>query len=251
MSSANSASLNGRCSPVACISTMSPVAGEHEVGVGLGVGILLVVEVEHRRRLRTPRSRWPPPGRGSDCPSAPFVHQVLHVASRSATQAPVIAAVRVPPSAWMTSQSRVICARPAPSGRRPRAASGRSGAGSPGCGPIACPARPRAGRGCGWRAAACRIRPVTQPRPLPRSQPGTPCSTLAVHQHLGVAEVGQAGAFGVARKPPFPGRFHAIDRALGRRDASSAFRLNALLMAHRRRNVHSRLRVGARSLPIR
>src|ERR1700716_563085 len=32
--------------------------------------------------------------------------------SDSATQAPVIAAVRVPPSAWMTSQSTVICRSP-------------------------------------------------------------------------------------------------------------------------------------------
>ena len=32
--------------------------------------------------------------------------------SFSATQAPVIEAVRVPPSAWMTSQSMVICRSP-------------------------------------------------------------------------------------------------------------------------------------------
>ena len=32
--------------------------------------------------------------------------------SESATQAPVIEAVRVPPSAWITSQSMVICRSP-------------------------------------------------------------------------------------------------------------------------------------------
>jgi hypothetical protein len=36
----------------------------------------------------------------------------LSTASRSATQAPEIAAVRVPPSAWMTSQSSTICRSP-------------------------------------------------------------------------------------------------------------------------------------------
>jgi hypothetical protein len=34
-----------------------------------------------------------------------FIHEMQ---SASATQAPVIAAVRVPPSAWITSQSTVI-----------------------------------------------------------------------------------------------------------------------------------------------
>jgi hypothetical protein len=42
---------------------------------------------------------------------------------------------------------------------RPTAANGRSAAGFPACGPIACPWPPRAGRACASRAGACRIRP--------------------------------------------------------------------------------------------
>src|SRR3989304_3541465 len=53
-------------------------------------------------------------------------------ASCSATQAPVIAAVRVPPSAWSTSQSTTICFSPS----APRLVTARGG-GRP----------PRGGRG--------------------------------------------------------------------------------------------------------
>ena len=59
-------------------------------------------------------------------------------------------------------------------------ASGRSAAGFPASGPIACPWPPRGCRGCGWRAGSMPYSAVTQPWPLPRRNGGTLSSTEAV-----------------------------------------------------------------------
>ena len=101
--------------------------------------------------------------------------------SCSATQAPVMAAVRVPPSAWITSQSTEICRSPS-LGRSTTARSAR-----PIRRWISC-VRPE-----GWPTVASRrvrslvargsmpYSAVTQPRPWPLSQGGRRSSRLAVH----------------------------------------------------------------------
>ena len=101
-------------------------------------------------------------------------------ASRSATQAPEMAAVRVPPSAWITSQSSEICRSPSASrsttARRLRPISRWISCVRPDCLPDAASRRPRV-----WVArGSMPYSAVTQPRPLPRSQPGRLVSTEAV-----------------------------------------------------------------------
>ena len=97
------------------------------------------------------------------------------VASASATHPPVIAAVRVPPSAWMTSQSTVIwrgpSARVSTAARRERPI-GRW---------ISCPRPPaaRPERVCVERGNIA-YSAVTQPLPLPSRNGGTFSSTDAV-----------------------------------------------------------------------
>ena len=78
--------------------------------------------------------------------------------SCSATQAPVIAAVRVPPSAWITSQSIVICRSPSATtsttARRLRPIRRWISTVRPLCFPVEASRRVRSAS----RAAACRIR---------------------------------------------------------------------------------------------
>ena len=75
--------------------------------------------------------------------------------SASATNAPVIDAVRVPPSAWITSQSIQIVRSPSAGRLSPTAATGRSTAESPGCG-----RRPSLTLRAGSRARRPRQHPV-------------------------------------------------------------------------------------------
>ena len=100
--------------------------------------------------------------------------------SDSATQAPVIAAVRVPPSAWITSQSTVICRSPS-AGRSTTARSERPirrwiSSVRPPCLPADASRRVRSlvARGSMPYSA------VTQPRPCPLSQGGRRSSSVAV-----------------------------------------------------------------------
>ena len=81
------------------------VVGQHEIAVAAGRAVLGIIEVEHRLCRRGCRSSPPRP-----CVRIGSLDQLplaisLSTAMRSATQAPEMAAVRVPPSAWMTSQS--------------------------------------------------------------------------------------------------------------------------------------------------
>ena len=102
----------------------------------------------------------PPPrsiANGRCARSCPAASSQL-TASCAATKAPVMAAVRVPPSACSTSQSSEMVRSPSAFRSNTQRMSGRSGAGSPACARFACHARPRGRCGCGWRAAACRIR---------------------------------------------------------------------------------------------
>ena len=108
----NSAWVKPRFSPVAWISTMPPSRSARNCC--------------RPRRWSPRRSRGPAPGRPVEdaagdrrdlvddrvASSACLRPAGSCVASFSATQAPVIAAVRVPPSAWITSQSRVIWRSP-------------------------------------------------------------------------------------------------------------------------------------------
>jgi hypothetical protein len=100
-------------------------------------------------------------------------------ASNRATAAPVMAAVRVPPSACSTSQSSWMVRSPkskpvsAPRTLRPMSR-WISWVRPPG------PARSRAVRS--WVArGSMAYSAVSQPRPLPRRQGGTDSTTLAVH----------------------------------------------------------------------
>src|ERR1043165_4134784 len=100
--------------------------------------------------------------------------------SESATHAPVIAAVRVPPSAWITSQSTVICRSPS-AGRSTTARSERPirrwiSSVRPPCLPAEASRRVRSlvARGSMPYSA------VTQPRPCPFSHGGMRSSRVAV-----------------------------------------------------------------------
>ncbi|MBV6406592.1 MAG: hypothetical protein EFKGCFLK_00137 [Rhodocyclaceae bacterium] len=102
-------------------------------------------------------------------------------ASWAATQAPVMEAVRVPPSACSTSQS--ICTVRSPSAsrsvtaRKLRPIRRWISSVRPLCLPLAAS---RAVRVCVERGSM-PYSAVSQPWPRPRRKPGTPCSTLAVH----------------------------------------------------------------------
>jgi hypothetical protein len=101
------------------------------------------------------------------------------MASTSATKAPVIAAVRVPPSAWITSQSRVIVYSPSA-----QVHGGAQGAADEALDLQRAPALLAAGRLATHTLPVERgsmpYSAVTQPWPRPRRKRGTPSSTLAV-----------------------------------------------------------------------
>ena len=101
--------------------------------------------------------------------------------SCSATQAPVMEAVRVPPSAWSTSQSTVICISPSAwrstTARRLRPIRRWISSVRPPCLPAAASRRIRSPVARGSMPYSA----VTQPLPLLRIQPGTFSSRLAVH----------------------------------------------------------------------
>ena len=138
--------------------------------------------------------------------------------SRSAIQPPVIAAVRVPPSAWMTSQSIRIW-------RSPSAGEVDDGAerapdqlaGFPASGQIACRRRLRDGCVRWWRAAACRILPSPSPLPPPAKPRRHLSSRLAVQKHMRVAEADEAGPLRMLGDPAFEGDLPQVRRLLLRR----------------------------------
>ena len=114
-----------------------------------------------------------------DCFSVPASTSALS-ARASATAAPVIAAVRVPPSAWITSQSRITVRSPracmSTTERRLRPMSRCISWVRP-------PILPRSlsrGVRVTVERGSMAYSAVTQPRPELRSQPGTPCSMVAL-----------------------------------------------------------------------
>jgi hypothetical protein len=157
---------NGVFSAVPCISTMPPVPGHHEIGVGVGFRVLGVVEIEHRLALVDAAGHR----RHVILEHAAVIMLRAFIQARqslSAIQAPVMAAVRVPPSACSTSQSTVICRSPS-AGRSTTVRSERPISRWISCvRPDCLPAE--ASRRCArwWRAAACRIRPSPSRGPGP------------------------------------------------------------------------------------
>ncbi len=108
-------------------------------------------------------------GRDPSCTS-------LYTAWERATQAPVMAAVRVPPSAWITSQSTTKVRSPSRSSRqterRERPRSRCISAVRPPVRVLSRPVRVWVERGSMPYSA------VIQPEPVPRANRGTPSSTV-------------------------------------------------------------------------
>ena len=117
--------------------------------------------------------------------------------SCSATQPPVIEAVRVPPSAWITSQSMVIWRSPSAT----RSTTVRSDRPirrwiSTGAAALLAGGRlaPRALGGCARQHAVFGGDPAAT---LPLEPGRQPVLQRRRHQHMGVAELHEAGAFGI------------------------------------------------------
>ena len=121
-------------------------------------------------------------------------------ASASATNAPVIDAVRVPPSAWITSQSIQIVRSPS-AGRLVTARSDRPISRWISC--VRPPTLPCDASRCVRVVVARGSMPysaVTQPLPVLRRNGGTRSSTLAVQMTLVCARADEDRAFGVNRE---------------------------------------------------
>ena len=108
-------------------------AGDDHVHVDVGAGVFFVAEVEHGCAIHDADAGGGDVvanrGRLERAGSQPW----LSCARPMATNAPVMDAVRVPPSAWMTSQSMKTVRSPSFPCRSRRAGSVRSGAESRGC----------------------------------------------------------------------------------------------------------------------
>ena len=122
----------------------------------------------------------PPRDRAADWPRSMSRAFIQARQSDSATQAPVIEAVRVPPSAWITSQSTVICRSPSAgrstTARRVRPIRRWISSVRPPCLPADASRRVRS-----WVArGSMPYSAVTQPRPWPLSQGGRRSSSVAV-----------------------------------------------------------------------
>ena len=116
---------------------------------------------------------------GSVASAPPRCSQSIAIAS--ATQLPVMAAVRVPPSAWITSQSTVMVCSPSAS-RSMTARSERPIRRWISCErPLWRPCRASRSVRVWVERGSMPYSAVTQPWPVPRSQRGTPTSTLAAH----------------------------------------------------------------------
>ena len=118
-----------------------------------------------------------------DCVILPW-RKSQFTASCAATKAPVIAAVRVPPSAWITSQSSAIVRSPSNcksnTARMERPIRRWISCVRPLCLPLAASRSLRV-----WvERGSMPYSAVTQPSPLPRLCGGTRSSTEAVHNTL-------------------------------------------------------------------
>ena len=159
-------------------------AGHHDVHVGVAGRVLGVVEVEHRRAVDdADRHRGDEVAQRRRARACRCAQQPRDRVVRSATKAPVIAArarAAVGLQHVAVERDRALAERRQVEHRAQRC--GRSGAGSPACGPLCLPrAASRSLRVCVARGSM-PYSAVTQPSPLPRLRNGgTFSSTLAVH----------------------------------------------------------------------
>ena len=135
-----------------------------DVHIRLRVRILRVIQIQHRPCRGKYRPKPLPPDRAADSTRRTRLSISVSTASASATKPPVIAAVRVPPSACSTSQSTVTCARQG-AFKSTTARSARPIRRWISCvRPVCLPrAASRAARGYASRAATCRIRRSPSP----------------------------------------------------------------------------------------
>jgi hypothetical protein len=177
---------------------MPPDAGHDEIGIGLSRGILEIVEIRHRLCRLIDAA-----GNGGDMilehgSTLTIERSCIHFRqSCSAIQAPVMAAVRVPPSAWMTSQSTVIWR--SPSSRQIDNGAQRAADQAL---DFQRAAALLAGGGLAAHAVAGRARQhaVFGRHPAlaaPCAARRNPLFEAGGAQHMGVAELDQAGALGV------------------------------------------------------
>ena len=87
------------------------IFGHHNIHIDIGGGVLFVAEVEQGRAADDADRGGGDELLSGDCLRVPALTRALRARAR-ATAAPVMAAVRVPPSAWMTSQSRMTVRSP-------------------------------------------------------------------------------------------------------------------------------------------
>ena len=151
-------------SPEPCTSTKLTILRRDQIEIDRGRFIFLVIEIEQGDAVNhtdTDRCDELPDRRFADFS---FAHQFPQ-ATETARLAPVIAAVRVPPSACSTSQSTQMRARTRVSpDRPPRASSARSTVGSRYSGRRAGPSRCPAACGSMLSRAASNIRPSASRR---------------------------------------------------------------------------------------
>ena len=146
------------------------------------------------------------------------------MASASATKPPVMAAVRVPPSAWITSQSTHTVRSPSLAIVDDRAQRrGRPAAGSPASGRSA-RALSRAMRVLVERGSM-PYSAVTQPLPCPLRKGGHLLLQRRGADHLGVAELDEHRALGMAQVVAREGDAGGAGRARGRRGAAGRHRV--------------------------
>ena len=156
-----------------------PFAAHHDIHVDVGAHVFVVVEIETRLAIDDAdahaRRRDASPAIAA---SFPF-DTIQSNASTTATHAPVIAAVRVPPSARSTSQSSLIVNSPNAKVVEHRA---NAAADQPLNLLRATADLARARATCASCVARGSIAysAVSHPSPRPRRQPGTPSSTDAV-----------------------------------------------------------------------
>ena len=199
-------------------------AGHDEIGVGAGRGILEIVEVDDR--LAVEDAAGDRRDMVASAPSRPDHLPRLHPGrqSCSAIQPPVIEAVRVPPSAWMTSQSTVICCSPSAcrstTARSERPISRWISSVRPPCLPAAASRRMRSPVGARQHAVFGR-----DPALAAIAHPARHLFLEARRaQHMGVAELHQAGAFGVLGDAALEGdRAHFVGLAFRRAHSGGSF----------------------------
>ena len=155
-------------------------AGDHNVHVDFGLRVFLIAEIQHGDAAHMPTLVAATKSRMGERFSLPNFKS-WRIAMESAIKAPVIAAVRVPPSACSTSQSRMMLRSPSAA----RSITVRKRTSDQALNLHGAARRPALGdfaRGAGAVArGSMEYSAVTQPLPELRKKGGTVSSTVAVH----------------------------------------------------------------------